>query len=55
MKTALTPDSSHTKTYRETGANQRDTKQRNRWEGETARVIPAARNNTCEVISTYVV
>ncbi len=48
MKTALTPDYRHTKTNRETGANQRDTKQRTAWEGETARVIPAARNNTCE-------
>ncbi len=54
MKMVLTPDSSLRKTYRETGANQRDTKQRNRMGGETARVIPAARNNTCEVIITYV-
>lgn len=30
MKMVLTPDSCYAKTYRETGANQRDTKQRNR-------------------------
>ncbi len=46
MKTAPTPAHRYAKTYRETGANQRDTKQETAWEGETARVIPAARNNT---------
>ncbi len=44
MKTALSLTHRHTKTYRETGANQRDTNSETAWEGETARVIPAARN-----------
>ncbi len=46
MKTALTLTHRYAKTYRETGANQRDTKSETAWEGETARVIPVARNNT---------